>query len=150
MLDNIVRDQIRSEIEQIEELLAEFALLLRRTGIEEPDAVERAALGSVLHSFYTGVEGIFLAVAKRIDEDIPVGERWHMDLLDQVASSTEMRGEVISASTKRTLAQYLAFRHFFRHAYAHVFQWDEMRHLVERLLSAWAEARSEIEAFITD
>ena len=50
MLDNIARDQIRSEIQQIEELLAEFAPLLQRTGPDEPDAIECAALGSVLHS----------------------------------------------------------------------------------------------------
>ena len=56
MLDNIVRDQIRSEIEQIEQLLTEFALLLRRTWTKEPDAVERAALGSVSHSFYSEIE----------------------------------------------------------------------------------------------
>ena len=96
------------------------------------------------------MEGIFLAVAKRVDEDIPVGDRWHMKVLDQVASATERRGEVISASTRRTMAQYLAFRHFFRHAYAHVFQWDEMRDLVGHLPSVWTVLRSEIEALVAD
>ena len=38
--------------------------------------VERTALGSVLHSFYTGLEGIFLTVAKRVDEQVPSGNRW--------------------------------------------------------------------------
>lgn len=148
MLADIVRDQIRSEIEQIEVLFAEFAPLLDKVRDEEPDAVEKAALSSVLHSFYTGLEGIFLAVAKRVDEKVPAGARWHMDLLDQVASSTETRSEVISAGIRRSLADYLAFRHFFRHAYAHVFEWDEMRHLVERLRPTWSEVREEIEAFI--
>ena len=150
MLDNITRDQIRSEIEQIDELLVEFAALLDRSATTEPDTVERAALGSVLHAFYTGLEGIFLTIAKRVDGQVPAGERWHMDLLDQVASSTQNRGAVISAETKRTLTQYLAFRHFFRHAYAHVFHWTEMRDLVERLRPAWVEIRAEIEVFAGD
>ena len=150
MLDDITRDRIRSEIEQIDEQLVEFAALLDRSATREPNVVERAALGSVLHSFYTGLEGIFLAVAKRVDDHVPTGERWHMDLLDQVASSTQTRGAVISARTKQTLTQYLAFRHFFRHAYAHVFHWAEMRDLVEQLRSAWAEVRAEIEVFVGD
>ena len=150
MLDNIAADQIQSEIQQIEELLREFAPLLERSRPEEPDPVERAAIGSVLHSFYTGVEGIFLAVAKRIDEAVPVGDRWHMQVLDQVASATERRGPVISASTRQSLAQYLAFRHFFRHAYAHVFQWDEMRDLAGHLPSVWAAVKSEIQAFVAE
>ena len=41
----------------------------------------------------------------------------------------------------RSEIQQTAFRHFFRHAYAHVFQWDEMRHLVERLPSARVSIR---------
>ncbi len=91
MLDNIAPDQISSEIQQIEELLARFAPLVDPVRANAPDAVQCAALGTVLHSFYTGMEGIFLAVAKRVDRDVPVGDRWHVQLLDQVSSATEAR-----------------------------------------------------------
>ncbi len=63
MLDDIVRDQLRAEILQLEDLFVEFSELLDKSARTEPSMVERAALGSLLHSFYTGLEGIFLTVA---------------------------------------------------------------------------------------
>ena len=91
MLDDIVREQLRSEILQIEDLFVEFSELLDKSASTEPSMVERTALGSVLHSFYTGLEGIFLTVAKRVDEQVPSGNRWHRDLLDQVDAATDLR-----------------------------------------------------------
>lgn len=88
MLAEVVRDQIRSEMHQIDDLLAAFAPLLQRALNGQPDVVDCAALGSVLHSFYTGIEGIFLTVAKRVDGSVPGGDRWHRDLMDQVAAPT--------------------------------------------------------------
>lgn len=148
MLDEVVRDQIRSEIQQIEDLFVEFSQLLDKAGTGEPDVVEKAALASVLHSFYTGLEGIFLTVAKRVDAHVPGGDRWHRDLLDQIATATDSRGVLISEDTKETLREYLAFRHFFRQAYSYVLRWEEMRDLVERLVSTWKQARAEIEVFL--
>lgn len=148
MLDKVVHDQIRSEIQQIEDLFSEFAHLLDKSAVGEPDLVERVALGSVLHSFYTGVEGIFLTIAKRVDEHVPAGDRWHRDLLDQVATSRGLRGVLISEETKKVLREYLAFRHFFRQAYTYVLRWEEMRDLVERLGPTWRQARAEIEVFL--
>ncbi len=148
MLDDIVRDQLRSEILQIEDLFAEFAELIDKSASTEPNMVERAALGSVLHSFYTGLEGIFLTVAKRVDEQVPAGDRWHKDLLDQVAAATDLRPFLISKETKESLQTYLAFRHFFRQAYAYVLHWEEMRELVNGLASTWTRTKTEIEAWL--
>lgn len=148
MLDDIVRDQLRSEILQIEDLFAEFSELLDKSEKTEPSVVERTALGSVLHSFYTGLEGIFLTVVKRVDEQVPSGDRWHRDLLDQVAAATNQRTALISKETKESLQAYLAFRHFFRQAYAYVLRWEEMRDLVNGLASTWARTKTQIESWL--
>ena len=148
MLDDIVRDQLRSEILQIEDLFAEFSELLDKSARTEPSMVERAALGSVLHSFYTGLEGIFLTVAKRVDEQVPSGDRWHRNLLNQVAAATERRTALISKETKESLQTYLAFRHFFRQAYTYVLRWEDMRALVNGLASTWARTKTELEAWL--
>ena len=148
MLDDLVRDQLRSEILQIEDLFAEFSELLDKSAKTEPSVVERTALGSVLHSFYTGLEGIFLTVAKRVDKQVPSGDRWHRALLDQVAAATDRRTALISKETKESLQAYLAFRHFFRQAYAYVLRWEEMRDLVNGLASTWARSKTEIEAWL--
>lgn len=148
MLNEIGRDQIRSEIEQIEDLFVRFGPLLSKSETDEPDVVELSALGSVLHSFYTGLEGIFLTVAKRVDAEVPAGDRWHMDLLDRIATRTDHRSEVVSENTKQELEAYLAFRHFFRHAYVYILKWEVMQDLVGRLREVWEMAKQEIEMFL--
>jgi hypothetical protein len=150
MLDDLVRDQIQSEIQQIEDLFVAFSELLDKSATIDPNAIERTALGSVLHSFYTGLEGIFLTVAKRVDEKVPSGERWHRDLLDQITAPTDLRPTLISEKAKESLREYLAFRHFFRQAYAYVLHWEEMRSLVSDLKPTWTRIKTEIEMWLND
>ncbi|MBI3537838.1 MAG: hypothetical protein HY070_09805, partial [Chloroflexi bacterium] len=73
--DKKVISEIEFEISQIEQLLATYADLLKRAQDRSPDTVEIAAIASVLHSFYNGIEKIFLSVAKAMDASIPLGER---------------------------------------------------------------------------
>lgn len=54
-----VIDQITFEIAQIDKLFEVYAELLSRVQQRQPDTVEIAAVASVLHSFYNGVENIF-------------------------------------------------------------------------------------------
>jgi len=73
--------QVKFEIGQIDHLLEVYVDLLGRAQHKTPDLVETAAIASILHSFYNGLENIFLAIAKGIDGDVPKGNRWHRNLL---------------------------------------------------------------------
>ena len=57
-----VASKVDFEIGQIEELLASYSELLKRSQTETPNLVDITALGSVLHSFYNGLENIFLTI----------------------------------------------------------------------------------------
>ena len=59
--------QVEFEIGQIDQLLEIYADLLEQVRRETPGLVEVAAVASVLHSFYNGLERIFLSIAKGID-----------------------------------------------------------------------------------
>ena len=102
-------------------------------------SVERTALGSVLQSFYTGVEHIFQTIAKRVDLDMPTGEEWHRELLSRMVRSTERRDPVISEGTAELLKPYLGFRHVYRHAYSFRLEWVQMRNLVWDLSVVWQQ-----------
>lgn len=80
--------------------------------------------------------------------EVPTGNRWHMDLLEQIAWPTDNRSAVISKSTRQKLESYLAFRHFFRHSYAYILEWDEMRDLIIDLCDTWDITKQEIENFL--
>ncbi|MBI5830258.1 MAG: antitoxin [Chloroflexi bacterium] len=133
MSEQIVSD-IKFEIEQIDKLLETYTDLLAKAQTGKPDLVETTAIGSVLHSFYNGLENVFLAIAKGIDRNVSAGSQWHRDLLNQMAQSTTRRKAILSASTAESLTDYLSFRHFFRHSYSFYLDWEELEELVTPLV----------------
>ena len=91
---------------------------------------------------------IFERIASQVDPALPEGERWHIELLNQVARPSESRPAVISEQSRQALRDYLAFRHRSRHAYAHQLMWSGMAQLVIGVLPTWDGVRSEILRFI--
>ena len=118
--------QIRFEIEQIDRLFESYPELLKRVQKEEPNLVEITALGSIVHSFYNGVENIFLSVSKLCDKAELTGARWHQDLLIQMTQETQERKAVLSIETQQSLKEYLGFRHFYRHSYSYFLDWKHL------------------------
>ena len=117
---------------------------------QEPGFERLEALSQVLVSFYTGLERIFERVASRLDGSLPEGDRWHTQLLLQIARPTDDRAALISESTREALREYLAFRHRSRHAYPQHIQWSRMEHLVSGLRATWQEVLGEIEGFLAE
>ncbi len=69
-----------------------------------------------------------------MDENMPKGEGWHKELLEQMAKQTKEREYmVLSNTTCEDLKEYLGFRHFSRHAYAFDLDWKLMKDLVLRV-----------------
>ena len=139
-----VVSQINFEIEQIEQLFISYADLLNKIN---PNLVEVTAIASVLHSFYNGIENIFLSVAKGIDENVPKGEQCHKNLLIQMTQHTLKRESVILDETAQALSEYLAFRHFYRHSYSFFLKWEEMEHLVRSIRKIWIQLKEEFKIF---
>jgi hypothetical protein len=143
-----VIDRINFEITQIDKLFEVYAELLSRVQKRQPDTVEIAAVASVLHSFYNGVENIFLIVAKHIDQSVPTGMQSHRDLLLQMTQRNSRRGNVISTDTAKKLSAYLGFRHFYRHSYSFFIDWNELQKLVRVLPQVWEQNKSDLLTFI--
>ena len=147
MTENITV-QVQYETEQIGRLFEVYADLLAHSKQETPNLVEIAALASVLHSFYNGLENIFLVIAKGLDGAAPTGSGWHRDLLARMAQATPKRSPVISPETGEALTGYMLFRHFYRHSYSFFLEWTKMRDLVTALEDVWKQTRQEFLAFL--
>ncbi len=84
-------------------------------------ALERAELMLVaanLHGYYTALETLCERVARQLDEHVPAGPTWHVDLLSQMQIEVPgLRPRVINPSVLDELQELRKFRHFFRHAY---------------------------------
>ena len=148
MANKNVVSQIKFEIDQIDQLFNSYTDLLERCQKSRPDLVEVTAIASVLHSFYNRVENIFLSVAKGLDENVPNGSQWHRDLLLQMRQQMPQRSHVISVEMAQELAEYLGFRHFYRHAYSFFLEWDEVEKLVTPLQKIWTQLKKELSLFM--
>lgn len=147
MAEKVV-SQVTFEIGQIDQLLVAYANLWERAQQGTPDLVEMTAMASVLHSFYNGLENLFLSIAKGLDQTVPVDAQWHRDLLVQMTQETVNRGSVISAELAQQLADYLGFRHFYRHSYSFFLEWSELGKLVTSLPEVWDRAKKELSEFL--
>lgn len=139
---------IAVELAQLDQLVTTYGGLLARVQQQQPDVVELAALATVLHSFYNGAEGIFLSIARLLDRQVPDEARWHRALLAQMAQPAVARPAVLSATLETRLTDYLAFRHYFRHAYAFSLDWARLEPLVHELPHVHKALRDELEPFL--
>ena len=79
----------------------------------------------------------------------PEGSRWHASLLEHMSQPKEGRGSVISEALKEKLTPYLGFRHFYRHSYSFMLQWNELEKLVIPLDAVWVQFKEEINRFVS-
>ncbi len=126
----ILKAQIASELKNLWGLVEEAADITQR---EESNINVRAG-GSILHDFYSGVENIFHAIASDIDEKIPAGMSWHIELLNQMTLDVEgVRSAIVTKDTARMLEEYLRFRHLFRKRYGFELDWKSIKKLLKGL-----------------
>lgn len=142
-----LRDLIDDEFVALERIASQMEEALGSL-TDEPSQFEMNGLAAYLHAFYTGIESIFERIALQIDAQVPRGEYWHTDLLNQMAEKQEgLRPEVIDTRLHTQLKEYLGFRHFFRHAYGYILAWTKMRWKVENLASTLTVLQNQLNTF---
>ncbi len=121
----------------------------KRRLLNEPlDSGGQALAAVALHGWYTGLETIFERIARELDGTVPEGERWHRDLLSQMSAEVPgLRPPVIDPSLVASLSAILAFRHFFRHAYAATFDSRQLLEDVDRLIAVASPIEKHLDDF---
>jgi sulfur carrier protein ThiS len=142
-----VRRQIAVERKLLRQLLETHRELLAKCATTAPNAVELSALAAMLHAFYTGIENIFKRIAIEVDGDFVRSDQWHQILLKRMALPAPSRPPVISENLRRSLKDYLDFRHFFRHGYTFQLRWEKMAPLVRNCEEVFQGLESELDAF---
>lgn len=149
-MDNLIKEQIRFKINDIDKLFSEYDLIFKKIEMQTPDLFDMTILGSVLHSFYNGLENIFEIIAKNIDGVVPNGNKSHQELLHQMASENSKRNEILNEGLYLKLREYATFRHFYRHAYSFQLNWEKMNPLIDNLQTVWNEVKLNLENFINE
>ncbi|MGI5096825.1 hypothetical protein IZU27_03255 [Treponema socranskii] len=149
-MDNAVKLKIAFEISQIDELIEKSSVLLQKCILQEPDFIELNAAGAILHSYYNGLESIFLLIRKNIDRTVLSSERWHSELLKSMFTATETRRPLFEKKLYDQLVDYMGFRHFFRHTYGYHLRWDLIKPLLMNIKENWNTVKSNIETIIIE
>ena len=129
--------RIEAEYEAIEKILSSLPPSATLPKISE---LELAGVAALLHNFYNGIENIIKQVFQAKNIPIPQGQSWHQELL-----LTAIRSNIVSQSIGEELKRFLAFRHFFSHAYALDLYPHKMEPLVADALSTFEKFKSDIE-----
>jgi hypothetical protein len=134
------RLRIEAEYEAIENTLS--ALPDRPLSILSQ--LEIAGVAALLQNFYNGIENIIKQVFQKKTFPIPRGESWHRDLLLAAAEKN-----IISDLVLNNLKQYLAFRHYFSHAYALELFPERMEPLVKDAVGLFNDFKQQIDKAIS-
>ncbi len=105
-----VRERIDAELDQVQRILSRLSGVTACSRLSE---LELAGVAALLHGFYNGVENVLKQILREKGAGIPTGESWHRDLIALAASQG-----ILTEKTAKGIRPYLAFRHFFSHAYA--------------------------------
>lgn len=147
-MDKVLNEKILLEISKIEDLVQKSSVLLEKTKIQEPDFIELNAIGSVLHSYYNGLESIFKLIYKSFDEKPLSSNLWHSELLQAMFSQSEKHSQILSSELLPYLKNYLGFRHVFRHSYGYELDWQRLKPLFYGMNENWQLVKKEILNFL--
>ncbi len=137
-----LRDKVNVGMENISAVLEELKKIKDKSN---KSIVELAGMGTFLHNIYTGIESILKQVISDRGISIPTSDSWHSDLLILATDKG-----IITEITKNRLAKYLAFRHFFIHAYGFLLDEEELKLLVDDVFDVYSSFKTEIAVFLAN
>jgi len=132
--------RIHVELENINNLFIEMP---SHSKLPRLSPLELAGVAALLHNFYNGIENIIKQIFIAQDISLPEGHSWHKELIEKAVNE-----KIISEECKNYLGQYLAFHHFFSHAYALDLYPYKLEPLVENSQNLYTLFKNEINVYL--
>ncbi len=130
--------------------VAPFKGLIQEMRNKQPDHTQTMALAAMLHSLYTGMEGVLKRIHRLRGGSAPRRDTWHSDLLLASSQSSGALRAPVSPALALRLKEYLRFRHRFRQGYGHELNWELLRPLVLGVEELLAQFKAETMAWVDE
>lgn len=150
MTPNLILLEVRlhKELVNLEKLVEELKTVTKMRELKV-NSIRIRACASILHDFYSGIEKMFINIARETDRTVPRGEGWHRELLEQMTLDIPVkRPAVIDPELAAQLQQYLSFRHRFRNLYGYELEWGKMEELINNTESTLKRLKDSLEIFL--
>lgn len=131
-----LKEKIAAEIQNVQISLANLEEVERR---EERSVIELAASATFIHNVYNGIENILVQILKSQKIMLPKSATWHKDVLQLTSEK-----EILSKPLAEELYEYLAFRHFFVHAYGFMLDETKVAPLARNVHNVWERFQTDI------
>ena len=144
----MINTKISEEISAINDLLHETKPFRQQNGSDEVSFCVKIVSANTIHSFYNGLELIFIELLSIIDESKPSGSHWHKKLFDSMFGYNSRNIVLIRTDIKKQLYECLIFRHLFRNIYCNKLDWNRIKPIIHNLDEVWNMIKFDIETFI--
>ena len=135
-----LREKVEAELEQMDQALR---LLPEARRVSKLSVLELGGTASLLSSVYHGVENILKQVSVAAGVALPSGAAWHRDLLQSACEHG-----IVSTELRDRLVPFMAFRHFFTHAYGFDLDPQRLAPLVQDVRAACGCFKLEVKRFV--
>ena len=135
-----LREKVEAELEQMDQALRELPGARR---VKKLSVLELGGTASLLSSLYHGVQNILKQGLLAVGVALPSGAAGHRDLLQSACEHG-----IVSAELRDRLAPYMAFRHFFTHAYGFDLDPERLAPLVRDVRAVYGCFKKEARRFV--
>ena len=136
-----LREKVEAELEQMAQALR---LLPEARRVSKLSVLELGGAASLLSSVYHGVENILKQGLLSVGVALPIGAAWHRDLLQSACEHG-----IVSTELRDRLVPFMAFRHFFAHAYGFDLDPQRLAPLVRDVRAACGCFKLELKRFVS-
>ena len=135
-----LREKVEAELEQVDRAVG---LLPEARKVSWLSVLELGGTASLLSSVYHGIENIMKQALVSAGVALPFGPAWHRDLLQSACEHGN-----VSTGLRDRLAPFMAFRHFFAHAYGFDLDPRRMEPLLREAPAISASFEQEVNQFV--
>jgi hypothetical protein len=125
-------------------------LVDRSKKLQADDQIILESIAYQIHNLYCATEDLLKIVARYFENNISESSQWHSLLLQRMSTEIpNVRPAFLTSKTYLLLNSLRGFRHFFRHAYGAIIEYDQLKSNLDKSIGLIANLDSDLNQFIT-